>query len=354
MPRELETERDRTPMPWLGGTRGYDVHWREDQVRNASVGLPVRACRMSIWNWNQRMDPFRMTGNKENDTLTGIYQILLLIFLMAYPEARTAEVRAFVANTSNGRVFSRGQVSCRLAELEITRKRASTEAYQAYTAINLHKRDVFFTHNLPFGIANAERRSFLDTDECGLELQSCNRGEGYAYSGVRVVKPGNYCRDTKISVILTIEPGDARLPPHVLGSVERPRRWGSVNPVAGTTTEAFERHMREVLEDLRDNPPPGLPPGPPERRNSLWDNLYAHKSPIIYQLVEAEFGHRIMCRPPYRPADGPIEYIFCQLADHLRNRLFSIKTMQDLINEINNIIGQLNDFDETFDHCEYP
>ena len=68
-----------------------------------------------------------------------------------------------------------------------------------------------------FVVANAERRSFLDTDECGLELQSCNRGEGYAYSGVRVVKPGNYCRDTKISVILTIEPGDARLPPHVFG-----------------------------------------------------------------------------------------------------------------------------------------
>ena len=170
MPRELETERDRTPRPWLGGTRGYDVHWREEQVLHASVGLPVRGCRQTIWNWNQRMDPYRMTGNKENTTLVGIHQILLLIFLMAYPESCIREMRAFIANASDGRVFSCGQVSCRLAELDITRKRASTEAYQAYSPVNLHKRDVFFNHPLPFGIANAERRSFLDTDECGLEL----------------------------------------------------------------------------------------------------------------------------------------------------------------------------------------
>ena len=97
---------------------------------------------------------------------------------MAYPESRIGEMRVFIANASNGRVFSRGQVSCRLAELDITRKRASTEAYQAYSPVNLHKRDVFFNHPLPFGIANAERRSFLDTDECGLELQSYNRGGG--------------------------------------------------------------------------------------------------------------------------------------------------------------------------------
>ena len=183
MPRELETERDRTPMPWLGGTRGYDVHWREDQVRNASVGLPVRACRMSIWNWNQRMDPFRMTGNKENDTLTGIYQILLLIFLMAYPEARTAEVRAFVANTSNGRVFSRGQVSCRLAELEITRKRASTEAYQAYTAINLHKRDVFLRIIFPLVSLTLNVALFLTQMSVAWNCSPVTGGKGMLTQG---------------------------------------------------------------------------------------------------------------------------------------------------------------------------
>ena len=174
--RELETERDRNPQPWRGGARGYDVHWREEQVAAAAVGLPTRVCVSSIRNWNTRMDPYRMTGNKENETLIGIHQILLLIFLMGYPEGRVSEVRAFVANASDGRVFSRGQVSRRLDELNITRKRASTEAYQAYSPVNLFKRDIFFTHNLPFGIANAQRRSFLDTDECGLELQSCNRG----------------------------------------------------------------------------------------------------------------------------------------------------------------------------------
>ena len=76
--RELETERDRNPQPWLGGTRGYDVHWREEQVAAAAVGLPTRACASSIYNWNNRMDPYRVAGNSENTTLIGIHQILLL------------------------------------------------------------------------------------------------------------------------------------------------------------------------------------------------------------------------------------------------------------------------------------
>jgi len=56
--------------------------------------------------------------------------INLVTFLRAWPEATLDEMAVFLYN-EGGQLYSKKRLSERLAELEITKKRASTEAYQA-------------------------------------------------------------------------------------------------------------------------------------------------------------------------------------------------------------------------------
>ena len=78
----------------------------------------------------------------------------------------------------------------------------------------------------------------------------------------------------------------------------------------------------------------------------MLENLGSNTSPVIQQMVEADNDHIIIYRPVYWPMGEPIEYVFCQLADQLYDLL-------QLVNTINCIIGQLCDFDATFDHIGY-
>ena len=75
----------------------------------------------------------------------------------------------------------------------------------------------------------------IDVDKCGIELQSVNRRHGMAFSGLRVQKRGNYSKDTKLTVVMVIEPGDPNLPDNVYGSIAWPRQWVWVSADAGTT-----------------------------------------------------------------------------------------------------------------------
>lgn len=96
------------------------------------------------------------------------------------------------------------------------------------------------------------------------------------------------------------------------------------------------------------------PPGQEqERRAFLWDNLGSHTHPIIHQTVEANYGHIINRRSAHGPADGHIEYVICQLADQLRNRYHIIRTLPELVNAINCIIGEVGGFNATFEHVGY-
>ena len=306
--REVQHTRNQHPHPKCRGSKGYDMHWRVSEIARAAVGHVTTCCDRSIFNWKNRLEPYHQSGNTPSNNIVGMNQMLLVFYLIAYPDALLDEIAAFIANASHdGKVYSRGEIGQRLHELKITRKRGSTEAYQAFTPWNMHVRKIFWEHPLPFGIHGTARRRFIDIDECGIEMQSTNRKHGYAYSGARVRKPGNYSRDVKVTVILAVEPGDPRLPSSIYGSVEWPRRWAKVDPVPGTTSEDFDDFLKEICEDLLHFPPPGQEH---ERRVFLWDNLGSHTSPIIHQTVEADYGHIIKRRPAYRPADGPIEYVF--------------------------------------------
>jgi hypothetical protein len=68
----------------------------------------------------------------------------------------------------------------------------------------------------------------------------------------------------------------------------------------------------------------------------------------------SEHGHRVICRPPYRPQDGPVEYAINQVCVNLVKRWFEVKdleTMKTIVEEI--IDNDIKSIDETFLHCGY-
>ena len=109
--------------------------------------------------------------------------------------------------------------------MQVTRKVASSEAYEAFKPQNIHRVKLFWSKRPPLGVVSVQRRWFIDADEFGVTLNRCNRTRGYAVSFHRVRKPGHYVRNTKLTVLLAVEPGDPQIPAHIDGSVERPRRW---------------------------------------------------------------------------------------------------------------------------------
>jgi hypothetical protein len=67
------------PHPSVGGSRGYDIPFRQMIVDAYLVGNPAPVgMRTSVWRWNRNgVVPFRMTGNKPVSALSGQYLLLL-------------------------------------------------------------------------------------------------------------------------------------------------------------------------------------------------------------------------------------------------------------------------------------
>ena len=106
-----------------------------------------------------------------------------------------------------GPLYSADVISKRLAELEIMKKRASTEAYQAQS----QRGDVqfrvwsFLTAPSPLGIFQVPRRKLIDVDECGIRMEKCNRMGGWARRVLRVHKDGHYHFGAEITVLIAIK-----------------------------------------------------------------------------------------------------------------------------------------------------
>jgi hypothetical protein len=63
-------------------------------------------------------------------------------------------------------------------ELNMSRKAASTEAFQAFTPRNLLRAELFWSRPPPLGIFQVRHRLLIDVDECGLAIEQCNRSKG--------------------------------------------------------------------------------------------------------------------------------------------------------------------------------
>ena len=166
----------------------------------------------------------KRTGGKRCCSLSGEYLFLLVLMKKAHPDATADETRAYILhNATVAKYFGRHEISHALKAVGMTRKKSSTDAKQAYTPIKLFKRHLFFNSGYPTGVCGLSRKLLINIDECGLMLMIANRNFGHAMKHFRVRKKGNYCRDTKVTVILAIEPGDPELPDHVVDSVKNPR-----------------------------------------------------------------------------------------------------------------------------------
>ena len=348
--RQLEQTRREAPHPFHGG-RGYDTWYRREQLDKAAVGADVDVSLSSIRRWRERLEPYRATGNKAREKIVGVDLINLVTFLRAWPESQLEEMAVFLYN-EGGPLYSVDVISKRLAELEITKKRASTEAYQAQREDVQFRVWSFFNCPSPLGIFQVPRRKLIDVDEFGITMEKCNRTGGWALSVFRVRKDGHYHFGAKITVLFAIEPGDPRLPPHVRGSVQRPQRWIRCIQGCGTTINIFRDFCDHICMEIEHF---GVE-GTDDHRIFIWDNLAAHHSAYVHQTVTGRDGpcqFSIVARPQYHPKFGPIEYKICELTNILRMRKQPNWTMQTLENEIYAAAASIETFDSTFVHCGY-
>ena len=172
--RELEISRLEKGVPShpsKGGARGYSVEFRELVLQEAVViGVPAAAIKFkvhkrTIWNWMKRIYPFRMTGNKQKECVTGFDQFLLCLSIYIYPRASSDQHAAFILRNGGSRVYSRSDISRRCKELDLKRKKCSLEAYKAFTPRNQLLFDMFFSEPFPMGVKFVPRYQLCDTDE---------------------------------------------------------------------------------------------------------------------------------------------------------------------------------------------
>jgi hypothetical protein len=67
---------------------------------------------------------------------------------------------------------------------------------------------------------------------------------------------------------------------------------------------AFVEHVLNTYGEIAN---------PALRQTLIHNNLTLHKEPEFYEAVR-ESGHHVVCRPPYRPQDGPVEYAIDDLS----------------------------------------
>ena len=199
--RVLKSDRPVLPShPSRGGSRGYDLNMRNlvlDDVLVSSVdeaaekhGVSTRTIR----RWLHRVMPYRQTGNKDRENLTGLDQFLLCLAVHIYPRGSSDEYAAFIYRRGGTKVYSRAAISKRCSELKLKRKKCSLQAYKAFTPRNRMLFRLFFDEPLPMGIRNVPRYQLCDTDEAKFCVMDVEKKVGRSYQAVRVRDGGHFSR----------------------------------------------------------------------------------------------------------------------------------------------------------------
>jgi hypothetical protein len=207
---------------------------------------------------------------------------------------------------------------------------------------------LFWTQPWPVGIHGIPRHQLIDADEFGLHLNAANRKYGSSPKGLKIRKPGNYDHGTfKLTVILAVETGDPAVPDRLIDSVSNPRVWARMTNKPGTSAEAYHIFVEHVLGTYNAIENPAL------RRTLIHDNLTSHREPEVYEAVRQR-GHLVICRPPYQPQDGPVEYAINQVCGHLEKRWSEVTNLVSMTMVIIDIINNdIHNMDDTFVHCGY-
>ena len=165
------------PHPRGGGSSGYPVWSREEQLVRWNAGEDTKASRSSLFGWQVCLFPHRCAGNHARTQIVGTDLIDLVVFFFAHPDATINEITAYLYN-EEGDMYSSQQNSKRLKELGITKKIASVEAYQAQAEAVQHRVYCFWNRAPPHGIVQVPHRMLIDADKFGVTIERCNRKRG--------------------------------------------------------------------------------------------------------------------------------------------------------------------------------
>jgi hypothetical protein len=127
--RRLKQPRRILPYPGFGGSSSYPMWYRKQQLQRFNAKEAIDVSWRSIYRWADCLEPFRQSGNRERTTIVGVNLLSLVTYITAWPDATLDEMAVFIYN-KGGDLYSRHAISKRLAELDITKKRASTKGYQ--------------------------------------------------------------------------------------------------------------------------------------------------------------------------------------------------------------------------------
>ena len=190
----------REKVMWLLQHRPHILKSEEVREMQAAHVFPVYS---TIDRWVERQNslghfrPYRRTGNRRaSREIIGQSLIDLTIYRVIHCKARLYEIRAFLfMREPTVEPYSNSQVCRAEKKIELTRKRASTTAHQAYLPRNLMLRKMYFTTNYPTGIFYVNINDMIDINEMGLYLETTNRKLGKTVRGMRADDEGNYNRD---------------------------------------------------------------------------------------------------------------------------------------------------------------
>jgi len=90
--QQLEQQRRVGPNPSNGGSTGYPVWFRLQQLQNNQNNENVKVSASSIYRWNQRITPHCQTGSRDQSQLIGFEMINMVCFIIAHPDATCEEI----------------------------------------------------------------------------------------------------------------------------------------------------------------------------------------------------------------------------------------------------------------------
>jgi hypothetical protein len=195
------------------GQTGYPLWYRILRIqKNTQFGLDqavhdLQPCRSTLQHWIMARIHPPYEQQTEPRQLIGRDQLLLAIYMTAYPDAEIEECAAYILNNGGG-LYSTSTIRRRMQALRLTRtKRASMEAYQAFRPSNILRRDQFFGLPPPLGVNGIERRRLIDVNECSISIEQHTNhtrsasGRRGAHTTIRMRKPGHYVKGKKLTVI---------------------------------------------------------------------------------------------------------------------------------------------------------
>merc|ERR1712161_117767 len=116
----------------------------------------------------------------------------------------------------------------------------------------------------------------------------------------------------------------------ISGDQQDPFEYHETFTEGGTDLYRFSSYMENIIEWLRVS-------RPNQSFCFTMDNLNVHKHPVVLDMIE-DAGHRIVFRAPHWSCDGAIEYVFNTIHVKLQMCERQLKTVQDLVLELDDII----------------